>query len=233
MAAQELFTTSLYSDANLVWYARMEGNSNDSKSVLTPTDTDMAYNASYGKFNQGALFNGASSYISYADNAALDVGDYSISCWINLNGTGKYQDIYSRQIGAGSNPNMYLRVTNTDGFQFLGNDGVTGGFSITAGSFGAGSWINFVGVCDTATNKAEMFINGTSIGTSANDQSSFVSNTPFILGREATGGSFYFDGQMDDFAFFNRALTSTEAGYIYSGFPVSTGSSRNLLRVGR
>jgi hypothetical protein len=231
MAAQELFTTPLYADA--VWYARMEGNSNDSKSVLTPTDTNMAYGTAYGMFGQGALFNGASSLVSYADNAALDVGDYSISCWFYLNGTGAYQDIYSRQIGVGSNPNMYLRVTNTDSLQFLANDGLAGGFSVTAGSFGAGSWINFVGICDTTNNKAEMYINGTSIGTAANMQSNFNSNTPFVLGREAAQNLYYFSGQIDDFGFFNRVLTSTEAGNIYSGFPVSTGSSRNLLRVGR
>lgn len=61
--AVELYTHPLFSDANLQSYWRMEGNSNDAKGANNGTDTSISYNASYGKFGQGADFNGTSSKI--------------------------------------------------------------------------------------------------------------------------------------------------------------------------
>ncbi|MEK7174285.1 MAG: hypothetical protein AAB759_01355, partial [Patescibacteria group bacterium] len=60
-AASELYSTSFFSDSNLLNYYRFEGNSNDSKGSNNGTDTNISYSSSYGKFGQGSLFQTASS----------------------------------------------------------------------------------------------------------------------------------------------------------------------------
>ena len=49
----QLADTSLFSDANLVSYYKLEGNSNDSKGSNNGTDTSVDYGTAYGKFGQG------------------------------------------------------------------------------------------------------------------------------------------------------------------------------------
>ena len=87
----ELYPSYLFNDANLVSYYRFEGNSNDSKGSNNGTPTGITYNASYGKFGQGARFvNASSSHIAFGDPASLrfGTGGFTMNTWLSLDAIG-------------------------------------------------------------------------------------------------------------------------------------------------
>ena len=59
-----LSSSALLSDANLLSYYPLDGNANDRKGGQNGVGTAIMYGANFGKFGQGAGYNGSSSYIS-------------------------------------------------------------------------------------------------------------------------------------------------------------------------
>jgi Concanavalin A-like lectin/glucanases superfamily len=80
----ELSQTPLASDPSLVSYYRFEGSSADSKGINNGTDVDMVYGTTYGKFGQGAHFNGTGGRIQKPNPAGLPTGNHDVSftAWI-------------------------------------------------------------------------------------------------------------------------------------------------------
>ncbi|NTW32788.1 MAG: LamG domain-containing protein, partial [Bacteroidetes bacterium] len=101
-AQQELYSTPFFSDANLVAYWRLEGNSQDAKGSNNGSDVDMSYDNSYGKFGKGAYFNGSSSKISISNDFVSGGKIFSISAWINPTSGGGNYNIVGKQ-GSASN----------------------------------------------------------------------------------------------------------------------------------
>ena len=84
MATIELYSTPLYSNANLVSYYRLEANSNDSKSSNNGTDVGtVTYNATYGKFSNGCNYS-ATGYTHFGSASRLDFGatDHTFTAWV-------------------------------------------------------------------------------------------------------------------------------------------------------
>ncbi len=97
-----LYATSLFSDPNLYSYYRFEGNSNDAKGSHNGTDSNITYGTPYGKFGQGASFNGSTSHItatsSFSGNPAI-----SVSAWV-----------YPTSVSAAGNP--YFQIGDRAGY---------------------------------------------------------------------------------------------------------------------
>ena len=102
MAAVELYSTPLYSDANLVAYYRLE-NTSDSKGSRTLTNNNSVTFTS-AKFNNGANFGTTLAndlWLSYlGDNLGISGGACSLVGWINvntqINGTAVNYDFFSQ-----------------------------------------------------------------------------------------------------------------------------------------
>ncbi len=219
MAAIELNASSLITDANLVAYWRMEGNSNDSKASYNGTDTGITYSTGNGKFTQGAGFNGTTSQISIANNAALCPAAFTFVAWINAvdladayNCIQGYEDATNGiTVMVKSNGKVAVYLSGTGGINYDG----TGVTTITTGSwfqiaysYSGGTLVGYVnGAIDKTVT------GGTWGATNPVTE-------PFYLGRSVTAGRF-FNGAIDDAALFNRALTSDEVKYLYDETLVS------------
>lgn len=210
----ELNTLSLLSDANLVSYWRMEGNSNDSKSSNNGTDTDITYSLSNGKFNQGAGFNGSTSKISLGNVAALKpTTAVTVSCWINATAYADYKAIVVAD-GASSwtanNGYGLVHLTATNDVSFWINNFQN---NVVSGTVVPGGWHHVVGTYDKQNVK--LYIDGLLIGSDP-----YTSNIAYGTGAVAIGcgaelGQFFWNGNIDDVAIFSRALTATEVLTLY------------------
>ncbi|NTW31658.1 MAG: LamG domain-containing protein [Bacteroidetes bacterium] len=228
-AQQELLSTPLYNDANLVSYYRLEGNSNDAKGSNNGSSSNVTFGNSYGKFGQGASLNGTSSYIDNGTNSSLNISPrISITAWCYFNSTdanqvlaGKYNTPTGQQylfiVSPGSNGNIgfyYSPYGNTS----VSTPGVSG-INIPTGQ-----WLHLAGVLDASTSDVTFYVNGNSVGT-AHDVQGFTSiysgTTSFKIGKRSDGYWFY-NGYIDDVAVFNRTLTSTEIYKLYNGFSTVT-----------
>lgn len=238
MAAIELFSTPLFSDANISWYSRFEDNSVDEIGTNDGVDTDITYNASYGKFNKGASFNGSTSKIVTGSNCGITGNAaFTLSCWVY------FSDVTTDYIGIMGIGNFDIAFHAAGMLIGLNNGSIGIGFAgannyLTAAStVTTGQWYHVVitktaGAINTTTH---IYVNGSEV---ANDGSPST-GTPDIADHAIEiGGITYaakFSGYIDDPAIFTRALTATEVSNLYTGtWPAAGGNilRRRLLGIG-
>jgi hypothetical protein len=206
----ELESTSLRGDANLVQYTRFEGNSTATVGN-NGTDTDVTYGTTYGRFGQGFLLNGTTTYVTTSSNN-LGTGDFTISFWFAGAENGGWRWLFMCYKFAAQG---LLITTHGGGIRVsMGGwftDTVSGGNGVPATDT---NWHQLVLTRSGTT--ITCYIDGVqngSTGTSGADISG-----PNHLGH-ITGGSqepLYFGGKMDEFFIESRALTATEISNLYN-----------------
>ena len=96
----------------------LNGNSQDSSgNSLNGTDTSMSYSKNYGRFNEGAYFNG-SGQIRLGNSTILQPTKLTISMWIKRTTTeGSTPTLIMRDNGAASYVSAYsVYLTTTTGY---------------------------------------------------------------------------------------------------------------------
>ncbi|NTW32416.1 MAG: LamG domain-containing protein, partial [Bacteroidetes bacterium] len=153
----ELYTTPLYSDASLVSYWRMEGNSNDSKGINNGSDNSITYGNSYGKFGQGASFSSASSSNIVKTSSSLPTGSSarSISLWFKTSTTGVSQSLVSWGTNSPSQACiLYITAGNVINWSPWG--GQTQSTTVVTN----GLWHHVVWTTDGVTGHGKLYIDG-------------------------------------------------------------------------
>ena len=210
-----------YPTTNVAYY-KLDNSAIDEKGSYDGTETNISY--TFGRFGQAAVFNGSSSYIqtslSLANTAGVStsfwfqadtVGSTNIALYfnnnggridININGTG------SNSATVSSNVISVNSTTAIIGWNHLAIVYTGWASSYTPAAFGGAI-------------SAAVYLNGSLIGT--------VSPTPYgqtdglRIGR--SGGSYYFDGKIDQVRIFSSALDSTQVTQLYEEKPCADTST--------
>ena len=206
--------STLFNDANLIYYYRLEGNSNDSKGTNNGVDTSITYSTSNGKFGQGAGFNGTSSVITLAD--ILDgATTFTFNAWINKSSKG---------IGSGilyfkSDCLMFGNYDGSSYFRFRVRNaaGTWVGTADADYPYNTGEWHMVTGTFDSAggANNLKLYLDGALWQQGTLATGGVQGGNAFVLGGR---GGEYFNGKMDDVAIFSRVLSATEIGSLYNGY---------------
>ena len=183
----------------------MEGNSNDgSGNARDGSDTDISYIA--GRFGKAASFNGSSSYIELPANIVpktvlLHANFYQVAATAYFLG----------MVGGSSS-----------GIRYNGSTFLVYTFHSATG-FVAVPWtkvdamVHFAAV-NTSGYLWDIYIEGEKIGTGTSGVGGSLEIGQF--GRRDT--SYYFNGPMDEIAFFDRTLTETDIRRVMMGMhPIS------------
>lgn len=218
MAATELYTTSLYNDANLVSYWRLEGNSTDSKGSNSGTDTNVTYSAANGKFGQGAGFAGNGKIVKTSPTG-VSVNTFSVSAWIKTaNGSGG-GDVFTNYYRTGDNNGYRCGIDPTNGYPlFVAYKNATPSYKISSAAVDVrdGNWHHIVWV-KSGTTYLDIYVDGVRRENDTSDlYDAAFSNVELVIGNR-NGDDIPFTGAIDDVAFFNDALTGTEVSKLYSG----------------
>lgn len=216
----ELYSTTLFSSANLIAYYRLEGNSNDSKNSNNGSDTNITYNASYGKYNQGASFNGSSSFISLGTGSSFDCDTtVSLVAWIyptTVSGTKSI--IHDATSGAAQG--QYALTLSNQILNFRWGNGVTAATYATSSNVitTANTWYHVAGVRD-GSGYVTLYVNGSSVSGSftsgSNATAVYSSPQGLSIGRYGAYSGDYFSGYIDDVGIFNSALTAGNITELY------------------
>lgn len=227
MAAKELFLTPRFNDTELKAYYRLEGNSNDAKGSHNGTDASITYNAGNGKFNQGAGFASVAGIITFDRSADFEpTTSYSISAWVKFNN-------FSYSI---ISDNYDSRDATSRGFGFQTSAGKLQLYHYTTGTItevkanttlSTGQFYHVVVTWDGSN--ARFYVNGTADGSPAltTIPSYQAGVSQFCLGGYRDNGvnNPYFDGCIDDYAFWNgKVLSPTEISDLYNGNYASGGA---------
>ena len=222
---------------NLVSYWKLDGNSNDSVGSNNGSDTNITYGTSYGKINQGALFNGTSSKI--LTNYQPTYADTTIAGWIKTTMTGRGQffgntphsgtDFLVMEIGQSTAGKIYFYWQSASGvYKMLA----------TTGTVNDGNW-QFLTFTRTSTT-LKIYLNGseTTVDTTgAGTIGDLVAEDGFAIGARNDGGGgtprFFFNGSIDEVGIWSRALSSDEVSTLYNSgngltYPFTTTSIKSI-----
>ena len=195
---------------------------------LTPTDITYAA----GKINEGAVFDGSTSYLvtgASTDTIMTDDTNWSISLWFKASdipvGILNETKLIHLAKDAGNNYAISLEIGSWSGTNYLwlnyDDGGSSHGVNVHAGII-TGTWYHVVLTYDGTDFKT--YLNTSSVTT--NDSfSGFGSNFIFV-GRKATSGD-YFEGMLDDVRLYaGTTLTAGNVATLYNsgagteaGFP--------------
>ena len=224
MAAIELATSTLFTDTALKAYYRFSSNLNDSSTSGYTLSNSNSSDTAGGKFGNGRNFVRASSQHAYLSAGGFGninlTGIQTWGMWFSpVSNSVNYYTAGLRASGGGDYRGFFLNSSGNANFQI---DGLTTNAGInSSNTFSSGSYNFVVGRYDGS--QISIFLNGTWNRLSASGSgNSIVSN--FSIGRLGDQNLNYYDGNIDDFWIFNRALSDDEVQYLYDGTPISSGS---------
>jgi RHS repeat-associated protein len=221
----ELYQTSLYNDSNLKAYYRMEGNSTDSKGSFNGTDSNMSYGSGNGKFGQGASFNGSNSQIQLGSGSIITSSNALwFHAWVYftalpaLNGVVNFVGPSSWSCCG----RFMIQVPNSGTTNYsvqLYSNGSPYGLTSTV-NLQAGQWYMIDAVWDVANGKITLYTNGV-LDTSVDGSGYGTINTGVEYLGSFQASNRWFNGYMDDVAFFDRAPTDSDIAELYGVAPTT------------
>lgn len=217
----------LYSDPNLVSYWKLDGNSTDSKGSNNGTDTAITYSIDNGRFDQGAGLNGTSSKITISDSSSLKpTTTFSVMAWVNLTHNGIDYVFCNTILNTNDYTGWILAVeAKKISFYILPTNGTSTVISCIGNTdINDGNW-HLIHAVWTGTQML-VYLDGVSDKTpTANTSAPAYDATmqPRIgCGYGNGADTYFFNGKIDEVAFFSRTLTSTEIlnyyNYVSGGF---------------
>ena len=229
-AAVELFSMSLYNDANLLAYYRLEDlvDSEDSG-----TDYDLTNNNSVtfvaAKFNNGGQGAATKSLSVGSAMGLIATSDVSYTFWVKLDTeiSANFYQFLVHYWGTNTPIHMirYDYNAGTRRINFYSGN-YTGSYqhSITMGTT---DWYHLAMTRVGSTGAVRAYVNGVDVGgfTDANTDTNAAKFE--LLGQ---GGINNVIGIMDDVAVFDRVLTATEISDIYNGVAAAaTGEEYQII----
>lgn len=189
------------------------------------TITDLSGNGRNGTMSNISFtspyftYNGSSSQVSIADNAALEPGsgDWTMEVWVNQSTSGN--DVVLGKFDPGgltTDVSYSIRTTGTTYYAQIGS-GSGSGSSLYVNSTNyvgtIGSWSQIVYVfTNVSANTLQTFVNGSSIGTVSHSLASILNTSANLYIGSYNNGEYaqYFDGKIGITRLYNRALTASE-----------------------
>ena len=172
-------------------------------------------------------FDGVNDYINVGNDSSLDIsGNLTISAWVKINDYNDYHGVVSKIDSSTRNYEILIRpATPTGGISFYVANTT---FITSTGTVPLNTWTHIVVAVESGvTNGAKIYINGSEDSTTGT--LTINSNTANLnIGRRTTG-SFYVDGQIDEVAIWDTALTDSQVAQIYNA--TSTGKTADLSTI--
>lgn len=145
--------------------------------------------------------------------AAADIGDYTISMWLNPNAAGEQWFL-----GTG-NRGLHLGIRDTanagDGSNTL-SQGHWGNDSDGTTQILANAWVHATFTYDNATDTQTIYVNGVQDSQTVTGDPNNTSTNLILGNRDNTRGPGY-NGQIDDVAIWNSVLSATAVATVASG----------------
>ena len=188
-------------DPTFLGYWQLDGSSIDnSGNGNNGLDGAVTYSPAYGKFSQGANFNGTSSVISLSSVPLTGTGNWTLNAWIKTSVTGTRKGVFAFGGGAAnSGVNMFINISNHHEFDLSQVAGPAGSINICDGN-----WHML-----TATNSGGTI----SIYTDGVFEASSTMSPNITTGNKYIGEDLspaVMNGSIDEVAVLSRALSAQE-----------------------
>jgi hypothetical protein len=181
-----------------------------------------------GNANKAYSFDGTDDYILVPPTNLLSTNSNSIitiSYWVNSNvALGTNKNIFNLRSSNNSDFASFWNYPNDERVSFNSyNMPISSGITFEGNATVVnGNWYHLVGIYDYSTNIITMYLNGNLISTTTYGTASIALLTTPKLTIGARNDytnsiTFFFNGKIDDFGIWNRALTQQEITDLYNG----------------
>lgn len=214
-------STSQNLATGLLSYFKLDGNNTDSLSNLTMSEANITYSTGNGKINQGAGFNGSSSYIKSTGNLSISTSyTISINLWVKYTSSST---LILLETSPNYNTNKGIIIASISGQITAGMSNGAGAYNLRAasGTQNTGSWIMVTLVCNRADpnnyNQVLLYINGSFSGTLSYTslQSGTFSDQPLNIGARNASSDWY-NGALDEIGVWSRILSQADINTLYN-----------------
>lgn len=206
-------------DGLVAWW-KADGNALDSAGTNNGVMVDTVAFAD-GISGQAFSFDGVTSFIEVPDSVKLDLtGPLTLECWLRLNKLDEiwYKVVVWKGPHGESRLNPYALEFSTNNTLYFGigdgtlYNGIEGSTKLTSNV-----WYHVAGVAD-GTN-LQLYLDGRLEAVTSQTISPYNNSYPLHIGNSGhdTPGMNQFNGRVDDFRIYNRALAAAEIAGIYSG----------------
>jgi hypothetical protein len=187
----------------------------------------------FGNANKAYSFDGVDDYVLNNSNTGLGLNSRTIDFWMKTTGASLNPQVLIDEGGSicGSgfaivnlNPSNFLRFDNSCSYKDM------------TSPFGLNQWINVVIVFDNSISNGlsgvKFYINGNLIinystlnGANLNINSG--NSFPLTFAKSRLENNYFFSGELDDIAIYNRALSPEEITALYTATPTNGGGGNN------
>lgn len=188
------------------------GNHGDASGLTTTSVTP-------GKLGQALSFNGTSDYITISNESNFDFGEgqsITVTGWFNRRNLASQHALFGKSEGSQKGIYMFLydNTTNLAYCEVRDPNGDTCSLFPPIG-VPVNTWAYFAFVW-SIDHTLTLYINGVQKGQSSCPSVSGASTTASLILGARTASQYRFDGSLDDFRFYNRALSSDEILELYT-----------------
>jgi hypothetical protein len=181
-----------------------------------------------GDNDPSAYFDGANDWVDMGlttSGSPLDVAGWTgitMMAWIKPDSLSGSHVVVSRWASSATADQYLLMTTGNKVLVAVGNGVGQSGMTST-GTLTAGQWSFVVGTFDVTSNAYKIYINGSADSASGGQTgtagiTSVLNSSPnaAIGVQELSPGGRWFEGNIDEVAIFNRALTASEVTSLYN-----------------
>ncbi|MCL4405230.1 LamG domain-containing protein [Patescibacteria group bacterium] len=220
---------ALQPDPSLAGLWHLDGNSKDSSGRgNNGTDTSVTYGTAYGKFGQGAYYNGSAN-TAVTENSSLALSNITVNAW-SLSTASAYTPLLRRgkavTFSHGYALNIGAVVSNK--YQVYLGTGVDNNLPTTQSA--DGKWHMITMTYDGTTLKA--YVDGVLNATSTiSTPISYASGESLTIGADFVNSpAYYYNGDLDDVSIFSRALSAPEIAQMYTAGMTKHTTGTNFAR---
>ena len=247
LTTTDLSTVDYPTGAGCLALYEMNGNSNDTSETYNGTPANISYQG--GAFDQAAVFNGSSSYISFPSpySHTSNTDNITVSWWMNGDtafSNGSFWTILGGEIANSSgnagtiNINAYGKGTNQAYIALTRVWGSSARYHASSSTSSSdwvtmipGQWYHNVITYDPATNSSKYYLDNTliyNITFSTYTTSGNATNGTLAWGKYRNGNG-YFGGKIDQARFFNTVISAAEVTTLARGVATSySGAATNV-----
>lgn len=203
------------------WWKLDESSGTDAADSIGTEDGALYDGATWstsGKLNNALSLDGTDDYVKISDDNTIDVyssDSVSLALWFKADTGGSEQYLFNK--GYGEDNKYYMLRLESTGELYTGVGDGDAAFFQTTGTYDDATWHHAVVVIDRATDKLILYVDGSEAGyASITAVGGMDQGKHLYLGTQKTTN--YFDGLMDEFLFYNYALSSSEVSTLYSSY---------------
>jgi hypothetical protein len=219
--AQYIYESTVQLTDGMTAKYKLDYDANDSVGTVNGTATGATFSSTEtGK--RSALFDGSNDYINLTDNDVFEVNatdSRTFSLWFKLDSSassGFMHLLNKRNVSSNNNGwAMYKESNNALAFQLV-SGGTSAAYIVTNSALSNNTWYHVAVTVDRTNDIMKIYLNGTLQTSTASLTSvgSVASTNPLYMGWGDNVA--YFDGSMDDFRVWERALSASEISSLNS-----------------